>query len=112
MVLDVEQGVDVIRQGFASRDICLVLQGHLELVIDGVTRKRVGPGEIIGEMAFFDSTGLRSASLKSATPCRLLHLRRSVVRRFAADHPPDSLLIYEALGEVLARRLAAANIGQ
>jgi len=111
MILDIEAGVDVIRQGFASRDIFVVIEGHMDVIIDGANRKSVGPGEIVGEIAFFDSTGLRSASLKSTTACRLLHLRRSVIRRFAKGHPADGLLIYEALGEVLARRLAAANPG-
>ena len=47
-----EDGSDIIRQGEASPQIWVLLEGELEVIIDGAPANRISrPGEVVGQIS-------------------------------------------------------------
>ena len=63
-------GETLVEQGELGRDVFLLLDGVLEVDVDGKVVAQVGPGAIVGERALLEG-GRRSATLRAATPCRV-----------------------------------------
>ncbi len=83
---EIGPGEVLMREGEADRAMVILLHGEASVFI-GETRielTRVGPGEILGDMALFGSIGRRSATVITSKPCQILlldaeglkHLRR------------------------------------
>lgn len=107
MIVDVDPDVDMLVEGFANKDIFVVLEGELEIRMGGSVVAKLGPGEVLGEIAFFRGSGQRSATVRSTTRGSVLHVRHGFLSRLASEHPAEALPIYEALGRLVAERLAA-----
>jgi Cyclic nucleotide-binding domain len=65
-----EAGEALVEQGEPGEDMFMLLDGHLDVEIDGETVARVGPGALLGELAVLGD-GRRKASLRAAQPCRV-----------------------------------------
>lgn len=65
-----EAGEALVEQGAAEDDLFLLLDGLLDVEIDGRTVGQVGPGAILGEQAGLGD-GERTATLRAVTPCRV-----------------------------------------
>ena len=85
-------------------EMYVVLEGQVELTIDGKVLEILGPGEPFGEMALLDAAP-RSASVIALTPLRALRLRRAEFNQAAAAHPE----LLQGVVRVLAQRLRARN---
>ena len=105
VVFDVAPGVVMMVEGFVNRDVFVVLEGMLEVRRGDRVLATRGPGEVLGEIAFFSDTGQRAASVRSTAAGRILFLGNGSLRRLAAKHPADGVAVYQALGRVLAHRL-------
>ena len=66
----VEEGDTLVEQGEAGRDMYLLLDGVLDVEIDGETVAQVGPGAVLGEGAVV-ADGKRTATLRAVTGCRV-----------------------------------------
>jgi hypothetical protein len=62
-----EPGTELTRQGEIEDAIYLVLDGVLEVDVDGEVLCEVGPGVIVGERARLDAGGRRTATLRATT---------------------------------------------
>src|SRR5919106_1356828 len=65
-----DQGETLVQQGEEGRDLFIVLDGLLEVEVDGDIVAQVGPGAILGERALLEG-GRRTSSLHAATPVRV-----------------------------------------
>jgi hypothetical protein len=65
-----ELGEMLVRQGEPGDDMFLLLDGHLDVEIDGETVARVGAGAVLGELAVLGD-GRRKATLRAARSCRV-----------------------------------------
>jgi hypothetical protein len=65
-----ELGETLVRQGEPGDDMFLLLDGHLDVEIDGETVARVGAGAVLGELAVLGD-GRRKATLRAARSCRV-----------------------------------------
>ena len=63
-------GEFLTRQGEPGAEVFLLLDGVLGVEVDGDQIAQVGPGAILGERALLEA-GLRTASLRCLTPCRV-----------------------------------------
>jgi CRP-like cAMP-binding protein len=108
-IVDIAPGVSIFDEGYADRDLFVVLEGALELRVGGVAVAAIGAGEVVGEVAFARDSGHRSGAVRSVSQTRLLHLRHGALRRALARHPEDATAFYAALSAVLAERLVDAN---
>jgi NTE family protein len=104
------KGTTIFQEGEAGDTFCVVVSGELEIWAgedDPQLLDRVGPGEVLGEMALL-SGGTRSATVKAARVVELLELDRESFNRFFASDA--KVLGY--FSTLLARRLAAAHRGE
>jgi CRP-like cAMP-binding protein len=90
----------LMREGAIGHECFLVLEGHADVRIGGRHTARLGPGDIIGEMAILDREP-RSATVVATTPLRALVMTEL---QFAAvcDHCPT---VARKVMQLLAHRL-------
>ncbi len=60
----------LVEQGEEGQDLFLLIDGVVEVVIDGEPVAEVGPGTVLGERAALEG-GRRTATLRAVTPCRI-----------------------------------------
>ena len=63
-------GEHLTEQGDLAEDIFLLLDGLLQVEVDGTVVSEVGPGAVLGERAVLEH-GRRTATVKALTPCRV-----------------------------------------
>lgn len=67
---EVEVGETLVVQGEPGRDVYLLLDGILQVEVDGEAVAEVGPGAVLGEHAALGA-GRRTATLRAVTRCRV-----------------------------------------
>jgi Cyclic nucleotide-binding domain/Acetyltransferase (GNAT) domain len=103
-LMDLAAGQLLTEQGLSQREIFIIIDGAFE-VHDGDRRLRViGPGDVIGEIGFFGSSGRRSASVTAASDGQVLVLRRHFVDELMKSDPACAAEVLFALARVLADR--------
>jgi Cyclic nucleotide-binding domain len=65
-----ETGETLVQQGEPGADMFMLLDGHLDVEIDGETVARVGAGALLGELAVLGD-GRRKATLRAVQACRV-----------------------------------------
>ena len=63
-------GAVLVQQGQPGRELYLLLDGLLDVEVDGEVVSAVGPGAVLGERALLEG-GIRTATLRAATRCRV-----------------------------------------
>ncbi len=66
----VPQGDTLVRQGDPGEELFLLLDGVLEVEVDGQVLAEIGPGAILGERALLEA-GKRTSTLPAVTPCKV-----------------------------------------
>jgi hypothetical protein len=66
----VKKGRTLVEQGAPGDELYLLLDGVLDVVVDGVPVAEVGPGAILGERALLEG-GRRTATLRALTKCQI-----------------------------------------
>jgi hypothetical protein len=103
-IMEVSAGHLLTEKGLAQREIFVILNGVFE-VHDGERRLSVlGTGDLIGEIAFFGTSGRRSASVTAAADGQVLALRRHFVDELMKSDPACAADILFGLARVLADR--------
>ena len=64
-----EEGATLTTQGEAATDVYVVMDGQLEVEIDGNVVAEIGPGAVVGERAALEG-GVRTATLRASTRAR------------------------------------------
>jgi len=93
-----------MREGDAGDRFSIVERGALDVVRDGRTIARLGPGEGVGEIALLRNVP-RTATVRAASPAVVAFLERDVFLEAVTGHPA-SLATAE---EVIARRARSAS---
>lgn len=81
----VKKGRTLTEQGAPGDELYLLLDGMLDVVVDGEVIAEVGPGAILGERALLEH-GRRTATLRALTPCRVA---------VASEHAVDEAALRE-----------------
>lgn len=104
-VRTVPAGAVLIAQGQRLDRLYVLLDGHMEVAVEGIGIVAVlASGEILGEMSFVDSSPT-SATVQALDDVRLLDLPRTALEmRFAAD-PAFGMRFFRAIAVFLAERM-------
>jgi predicted RND superfamily exporter protein len=105
---EVPAGTRIIRQGDYARDIFVILDGSVEVLVerDG-ERKRLatlGRGAVIGEAGFFGQR--RTAHIDTLTPVRLLRFDSQDLERLRRRYPATAATVFRNLNRIQAERIA------
>ncbi len=103
-LMDVPAGHLLTEKGLNQREIFVILDGAFE-VHDGDRRiALLGPGQVIGEVGFFGTSGRRMASVTAAADGQVLVLRRHFVDELMQNDPACAAEVLFGLARVLADR--------
>jgi CRP-like cAMP-binding protein len=97
-------GEVVFREGDAGDLMFAVIEGVIELSVNGRTVDAVGPAQIIGEMALIDHSA-RSATATAQGEAKVAPVDRERFVYLVQEHPTFALQVME----VMAERLRKAN---
>ena len=78
-----EGGETLVEQGETGKELFLLLDGVLDVEVDGETVAQVGPGAMLGERAALE--GERTATLRALTPCRVVVLAPEQISRYERE---------------------------
>ena len=103
-LMNVSAGQLLTEKGLTQREIFVILDGAFE-VHDGDRRiALLGPGQVVGEVGFFGTSGRRMASVTAASDGQVLALRRRFVDEIMKSDPACAAEILFGLARVLADR--------
>lgn len=103
VAIDVEANVEVVHQGDNDQDLYIVLDGSLDVHVNGDYRATLVQGDTFGEVAILRSDGRRMASVKTTSPSRLLVVQHKTLARLEKQSPTEALEVYKALVALLMR---------
>jgi CRP/FNR family transcriptional regulator, cyclic AMP receptor protein len=69
--VDVVAGRALIKQGEPSDTFYVLIDGEADVVIDGRSRRKLGPGDFFGEISMLDR-GPATATVTTTTPSRMM----------------------------------------
>ena len=78
--VSVQEGAELVREGDYSYNLTVIDEGQAEVVNDGEVVATLGPGDVFGEIGVLRK-GLRNATVRAATPMRLITLTGWDLRR-------------------------------
>jgi CRP/FNR family transcriptional regulator/CRP/FNR family cyclic AMP-dependent transcriptional regulator len=97
-------GERILRQGLTGSGFHLILDGEVEIVIDGETRATLGRGEFFGEVSILLGDP-PTADVIATRPLRCIVLPGTAIETFLVEHPKVMFRMLQAQ----ARRLRNAN---
>jgi CRP-like cAMP-binding protein len=106
--IELPAGTTLMRQGESGRTLYFVVAGAIKVSVVygdqilGLLRE-VGPGSVVGEVAFFDN-GPRTAKVWATEDSMLLRLNYEDYQKFAAANPQRAAELLLALGALVSRR--------
>jgi CRP/FNR family transcriptional regulator, cyclic AMP receptor protein len=84
--VSVQEGAELVRAGDYSYELTIIDEGQAEVVNEGQVVATLGPGDVFGEIGVLRK-GLRNATVRAATPMRLLTLTGWDLRRLRGRIP-------------------------
>jgi len=103
----VAAGDKLVRKGETGAGFYLILDGQTEVIADGKTLAKFGPGAFFGELAVIDGAP-RTADVVAKTETTCLVVTQWAMRSIISAHPEIALSMLEEL----ARRLRATDAVQ
>jgi len=79
-----DAGETLCEQGDAGRELFLILDGVVDVEVDGCEVAEIGPGALLGEMALLGD-GTRTASIYATTPTRVVVVPPEAVAQSALE---------------------------
>lgn len=76
---DVGPGELLLQQDERDDSLLVVIEGELEILTGtpAVRLAKVGPGELLGDMALFGGSGRRAATVRTLSPCKLVLIEQT-----------------------------------
>lgn len=102
--VDFPEGKQICKQGQTGLGLHVITDGETKVVVNGRTRRRLGPGAFFGEMAVLDN-GPRSADVIAESPVSTLSLSAWDFKEVVGDHPTIAVKVLEEM----SRRLREAD---
>jgi CRP/FNR family transcriptional regulator len=94
------EGKQICKEGQTGLGLHVITEGETKVVINGRTRRRLGPGAFFGEMALLDN-GPRSATVIAESPVSTLSLSAWDFKEGIRNHPTIALKVLEEMSKRL-----------
>jgi CRP-like cAMP-binding protein len=103
-----EEGREIIVEGKKNDQIHFIEEGRVLVVKEGIVLSEFGEGDTFGEMEVLDIMP-SAATIKSATPVRLLTLSNKILHDIYKTAPDVFAMLVMNLARDLSRRLRKMN---
>ena len=97
-----EAGQPVFAEGEEGDTMYAVIEGEVDILVDGRLVETTGPGGLIGEMALIDS-GPRSATATARTDAVLVPVDAKQFLFLVQEHPTFALAVMQVMSSRLRR---------
>ena len=102
-----QPGDVLMREGDTERELFILAEGELQVVLNDAVLARLRPGTVVGEGAFFSGQP-RSATVRADGGCVVWGLTWARFEAMCHKHPRLALDLTRALAAVLAVRMREA----
>jgi CRP-like cAMP-binding protein len=102
---DAEPGSTLFEQGDPADGVAAILEGSVEVIVDGKVLSTLGPGSLLGEVSVFVPAATRTATAKAQTAVRMIRWPANDVQARLARHERLATAIVADMAFVLAERL-------
>jgi len=103
--VDIADGRVLTRQGETGNEFFVVLDGAVEVDVNGNVISTLGKGDFLGEIALVDGKP-RTATTRAVGPTRLLVVGHQQFHQLMDDFPTVKTCVLEALAERVRRNEA------
>jgi CRP/FNR family cyclic AMP-dependent transcriptional regulator len=100
--VDVDSGRVLTRQGETGHEFFVVLDGGVQVDVDGEQVASLGKGDFLGEIALIDGKP-RTATTRAVGPTRLLVIGHREFHQLMDDFPTVKTCVLQALAERVRR---------
>lgn len=97
-------GAWVVRQGDTSRELYIIAEGSLEVVVGEQPVDTLKQGTVFGEQSFLDGLP-RTASVRAVSPCLLYVFTLQAIEQLSGAHPHLVRAMLFDLGRIVSLRL-------
>jgi CRP-like cAMP-binding protein/predicted GNAT family N-acyltransferase len=104
-ILELSPGDIVAKEGTEEKEIYVILEGVFEVTDQGHRLSTLEKGDLFGEIAFFNETGKRSASVRAISKGELLVLRRNFLKELTSSNPEAGFQILVNMGQIMSQRI-------
>jgi CRP/FNR family cyclic AMP-dependent transcriptional regulator len=108
--VSVAAGRQLTRQGHESDSLYVLLDGEVDVVVDGKKRTTLKAGDFFGEISMLDR-GVGTATVTTRTPARMMVMSHSQFRDAIKTSDPLLVKVLSAMGARLRADLAAKEKG-
>ncbi len=105
---DLPEGHVIFREGDPGDVMYGVVDGEVDIVVDGHCLDTIGPGGIVGEMALIDRSP-RSASAVTRTPCRVVLVDQKRFMFLVQNTPFFAVQVLKVMAERMRKMIAAGK---
>jgi CRP/FNR family transcriptional regulator, cyclic AMP receptor protein len=98
--VDFPEGKQICKQGQTGLGLHVITDGETRVVINGRTRRRLGPGAFFGEMALLDN-GPRTADVIAESPVSTLSLSAWDFKEVVQNHPSIAVKVLQEISSRL-----------
>lgn len=105
---DVQAGEVLFDQGDSGDAMFAVVEGNVELSLNGIVIEDVGPGGILGEMALINPAP-RTARATARTAARVVSVDQQGFMYLVQEHPTFAIQVMRVMAERLRRADEAAS---
>ncbi len=108
------RGQTIMEEGEAANDLFLIVHGRVSIHVETISPymeiclTKLGPGEIIGEMALFPNNH-RFSTVISEEACELIQMQGNMIRQIAEEFPLQGMILMRNVAEILGHRLNHSN---
>lgn len=101
-VVPVATGKYIFRKGEQAKVMYLIIEGEVDLMLNGTVVETAGEGSFIGEMALIDAAP-RSASARARGACRVFPIDQARFQLLVQQTPFFALQVMKTLADRLRR---------
>jgi CRP/FNR family transcriptional regulator, cyclic AMP receptor protein len=98
--VEFKQGKQICKQGQTGLGLHVITDGETKVVINGRTRRRLGPGAFFGEMALLDN-GPRTADVIAESAVSTLSLSAWDFKEVIGHHPTIAMKVLQEMSSRL-----------
>ena len=108
--LSVAAGRELITQGRPNHTFYILLQGEVEVAVQGQPPRRLGVGDFFGEISMIDP-GPATATVRTTTPVALLVMSHQQFHNAITSHETIALRVMAVMAERLRANMVADQAG-
>lgn len=106
IVRELREGEALIAEGVGDAGMFVVIEGCLEIVVNGKSVDVAGKGELVGEIALLSPKRRRTATVKALVPSKALVLTHSALRALNQGDPEAGFQVMLNLARFIAERFS------